>query len=384
MQLTIFSFVTVLLCFSVFVILVRLFLAITGYEIYIDPGLLIFFILTPLFRLVLPVEFGFSRDVFSAELYPWISRLATTHLSLGTFSVPWLHVLFFVWIVGAILRFCLVLKVCREKTECYRLIAYVSDDRFEHIFRKYRVKPVKVAETAHMDGAMTYRMGNPVIVLSKDRPSGSADSMIGHEMGHIVHGDLRIKWIVEIATSIFWWVLPVYIIRAQANNSMEIRADRFALARLSCEEREKYTKLLMNEIKRRSQPKKKVFLMNSLFWNSTLRNLKKRLRAIRLMNEKPKRLAWVTGIVVALSISFMLLSVSFVIRPTFRESGYLDIDVENVIDVEDRGYYLVKGSNGGYTMYYDGEFIGEILSDTLDGGLEDLPVYENGREGGEE
>ena len=163
-----------------------------------------------------------------AELYinSVISKFPVTSVA----SFNWIEV---IWCVGAIvtafafliphIRFCQVNKTAIP-VEDDKLNAWIAE---HHIKRRVQVK-----QAENIKIPVTYGILAPVILLPKSLKQSDEEQLrfvLVHELTHIKHFDVLLKWLLFAAVSIHWFNPFVWIMYVLANRDIELSCDETVL-----------------------------------------------------------------------------------------------------------------------------------------------------------
>jgi bla regulator protein BlaR1 len=145
-------------------------------------------------------------------------------------SFNWIEV---IWSVGAIITavafliphicFCHVNKAAIPM-EDVKLNAWISEHRIK---RRVRVK-----QSENIKIPVTYGILKPVILLPKSLKQSDEEQLrfvLVHELTHIKHFDILLKWILLVAVSMHWFNPFVWIMYVLANRDIELSCDETVL-----------------------------------------------------------------------------------------------------------------------------------------------------------
>lgn len=71
-------------------------------------------------------------------------------------------------------------------------------------------------------------------------------NILRHEVSHLKHFDIAVKWLTMIAVSIHWFNPFIYLIRKEINNICELACDEAVIKNLSAEEKQDYGDTLID------------------------------------------------------------------------------------------------------------------------------------------
>lgn len=145
-------------------------------------------------------------------------------------SFNWLKL---VWFLGAVvtaltfliphIRFCYGNKTATP----------VKDDILNALIEKYHIKRrIQVKQSENIKIPVTYGILKPIILLPKSLESSNEEQLkfvFLHELNHIRHFDVLLKWFLFAAVSIHWFNPFVWLMYILANRDIELSCDEMVL-----------------------------------------------------------------------------------------------------------------------------------------------------------
>ncbi len=118
-----------------------------------------------------------------------------------------------------------------------------------------------------------------------------------HELSHLKHVDIGIKWLILIATSVHWFNPLIYFIKKEVNRVCELACDEAVIKNLNAEEKQAYGDALISVVAERKYP---IWVLQATMCEEK-KSLKERLVAIMNHNKK-SRLAIVMSAVLLAAV----------------------------------------------------------------------------------
>ena len=194
------------------------------------PVLVVFYLLS-VGRMVLPVEFPFSREV---PLRSWFSTavqaVCIEEHQLGDFGWTWAQAACVCWAaVGIILLLWFSFRYWRAVRRMTQSLA--RDPLAEEILQSIRKESkrslkVQVFRTERASTPMGVGIFRRKIILPcGEIPAQELEYILRHEYTHFLHGDLWVKLLTQVYCCLFWWNPLVYLLRRDLPQILESRCD---------------------------------------------------------------------------------------------------------------------------------------------------------------
>jgi beta-lactamase regulating signal transducer with metallopeptidase domain len=367
-----FTLLTTILTASLIATALNLCLSKSKYELSFSPKLLLAALLIPFVRVMLPIEFSFTKKIHSHKVIPFMYDTLKMQIVAG---VTISQVLLFVWLSGAVfsfaikaIQYCKVSRCFRHQPNCAdsETKEFISDSlRLANVKKRY----IKLVRSQFIREPIIYGIWNPVIVMPEKVFADKTFlyDVLAHEINHYAHGDLLFKWILELASSFYWFLLPVQKLKKHIYTIMEIHADYYAVNQKDNLGKASYLqKLLTMHMEKQKSSTRDAFAITSFSYGDR-KSLVRRFNAINSAGEIKAKKAKKSLILLAVLLLVIGLSYSFVVQPyALRDNA------KDTFALSDGGYYLKCIDGGSYGLYLNEEYI--CIVDTLNGELRDLPI----------
>lgn len=325
------------------------------------PVLVVFYLLS-VGRMVLLVEFPFSREV---PLRSWFSTavqaVCIEEHQLGDFGWTWAQAACLCWAaVGIILLLWFSFRYWRAVRRMTQSLA--RDPLAEEILQSIRKESkrslkVQVFRTERASTPMGVGIFRRKIILPcGEIPAQELEYILRHEYTHFLHGDLWVKLLTQVYCCLFWWNPLVYLLRRDLPQILEIRCDMAVTKDYTVSQKAEYLQTIVNSLKRMGKERdtSRQFLVSTrLLASEDSLSLVERFRLIS-GGQEPRRLmaaSLVTGALCLLFVSYL-----FIFQSAYEpgEQDYLDISSNPFLVVDFGEAYLVKHSDGTYSLVTEG------------------------------
>ena len=294
------------------------------------PVLVVFYFLS-VGRMVLPVEFPFSREV---PLRSWFSTavqaVCIEEHQLGDFGWTWAQVACVCW---AAVRIILLLwfsfrywRAVRRMTQSLArdpLAEEVLQSIRKESKRNLKVQVFRTEQASTPMGVGIFR--RKIILPCGEIPAQELEYILRHEYTHFLHGDLWVKLLTQVYCCLFWWNPLVYLLRRDLPQILEIRCDMAVTKDYTVSQKAEYLQTIVNSLKRMGKERdtSRQFLVSArLLASEDSLSLVERFRLIS-GGQEPRRLmtaSLVTGALCLLFVSYLFIF----------QSAY-DPDMEDVL-----------------------------------------------------
>lgn len=303
-------------------------------------------------RMLIPVEFPWTKIIFGGALYNRIYYFSCIERNIGNY-ISVFDLLCLIWYSGTLL----ILS--------YYVIQYVKIARY---FGKMPVqrnsKAAQIVDTSwngskKPDILQTAAVKTPcclgilrkkIIIPDKPYTEEQLRFILLHECSHLKNNDILVKNLINILCALYWWNPCVYLLKRDLSQSLEIRCDLTAVKELDNQLKGDYLAVILSEYKDNLKTRNSVGLH---YDNPKL--LLERFQLVanerRVLVKKGNILAWV------ISICLLLMSYSFIFQTEY-EAPREDIETEqNAYEVNTSNSYLIKTDDGTYFLHFQNKDI---------------------------
>lgn len=329
-------------------------------------------------RILVPIEFPFTKIVRSYSVYPAFRDLLNQNIITGdtiNIKISLGSLLLIIWVAGSLICF-LALLISNHRSHKKLILHRHPDAHLSELLSKHpKSDNVDIflfdkVSSPFMAGIFHPSIYIPDIGLSDEE----INVVLAHELSHYRNRDTLTKLSVYFMCCIFWWNLPLHFLRININFLLEVKSDMVAI-RESGNSQPVYFEFILSIAKKcQLITHKSAPTELSLFSSVRQSDLLKRFR--------------VTEKVIIPSVKSFLysLTVSLVFCITFLASYLVQLqpagfpaeqqDGIPIFDIDSSTSYLLKTGNK-YQLYIDGAFVCEFGPEILDiDDFKSLPIKE--------
>ena len=319
-------------------------------------------------RALIPLEFPFSRTILISEILPSIRDFMKHPFTLGTFSVKVSQLVFFFWVLIALI---MILRKFRLYFHMQKIIRSLPDCKDKVILKtmqslteKYpSAKYVRVVTADLNISPLVTGIKHPVILLPEYSFSPAEYRMIlEHEILHCIRHDILIKFTADILCSVYWWNPLFFLLRKKIFELIELGNDRHLTAFFSSDEKAAYMQCLTDIAKKICSYSVPFTLSFHYHEGKVLR------RRIRLIGSFGKSRRIRDGFVVGILLLFLWFSTSFTFEPYAmpEDSSYITLNKDNC--------YIIQ-NNELSDIYYQNELF--LTTDSIEYLNPDIPIFQS-------
>ena len=311
---------------------------------YLRTDFFTFLMAVIVLRLCLPFELPFTLSVKAAFPMNFISYFVWRELKPG-FNIETL--LLIIWFSGTVLflirylyktkSFNLKIETIIKKSEAY------ENDRYRDDINKYRI-------SIYIGGLIEYPMTvkDTVILIPESLINDdNFDNILKHEIQHVKNHDLFLKKAINIICCIFWWFVPVYIIRKNFDILLEMRVDNEVTRNKDIGE---YAKSLV-EVKKKMLTSKVDKGLSVSMINEDSRTLEYRIKYLFAGNFKKRTSTLLLMIVLLLPFA----TNAVIFEPAFPSPYDNEPNVYDENEIKEKAY-IIRHKNGTYGLMIDGNY----------------------------
>lgn len=377
MIITVFSFVTSLLLFNIYIFLIAVIRPrnIFLFRFGIIPVVLL--ITACIFRLILFVELPFSKVLTSEVIYPAIVDFFTAEI----IGIHVYELLIAVWIIGSIynlqkyirqLIFLNKLSSSLMETQDKRIISCM-DEIMAESGKTARVKIIQCNEIAV---PMIAGFFKPVIFLPyTDFSDIGLKNILTHEWTHFLHKDAWTKLFVSAISIVFWWNPFMPVLKNELNQTIELRCDLRVISHMEQEDRLIYLESIIKIIKyanNNNLHKLRSSAVSTPFVAVKRdENILQRFSVVSNYDTCKRRNIFSSAVVCTLIVLSFVASYGVVLQPLYAPT--VEKTDEESFSITPESSYLVDNGDGTYSLYIDNNFIATVDNKNVEL-LSSLPI----------
>ena len=193
----------------------------------------------------------------------------------------------YLWLLGAIIVFMVNLTGYALFSKHIKKANKLATDEQNRILEtllngRYKVKLVR---NDFVDTPMLLGLIRPYIIIPDvDYDEKQLKNILLHEISHLKHFDIAVKWLTMIAASIHWFNPFIYLIKKEINHACELACDEVVIKNLSPSEKQAYGDTLISVAAEHKYP----LGVLQVTMCEEKKSLKERLISIMNYNKKSK------------------------------------------------------------------------------------------------
>ena len=326
----------------------------------IGPNCMIVLLLMVVVRMLFPLEFWYTYDIWVWELLPDLQMALLYPVISSPVKVMIWQLLCLIWIVGA-------LAILLHKVIFYRrILRYISLLPKEMLVVEDVVGQQEMNVTYSKECKSPFLIGlkNPCLVLPESPYEKEQMRYIAlHELMHLRGKDIVWEIIIDLLCTIFWWNPVFGKLKKELFRLIEMRNDMRIIEQLSEEERVQYMECLKDVA---IQTPGKGVVFGVTFTQEDFKELKRRMNLIANVEMvcRWKQVVAVLIIGVCLFITTAVVVEPYKMLPE-EEAGGVPLTADNT--------YLIR-TGEQYEVYMNGEYI--FTTDDLKP-FRGVPVYDS-------
>ena len=345
MIITLYSVFTSMVWSSLFLMMFYVCLNNTRLLRYVGARALYFMIVMCLLRLVLPVEFSFTKVVAMPEVLNPIRDFFYT--DIPTYQGTVIAACVFVWaVVGLIL----MISVIARYYSYFRQVGKLQTSTTKQIRRiTNQIIPAKdksrVTVTLSTDTSVPLVGGfkKCVILLPlQDYTDKELALILEHEYNHIKHNDAYIRLFMQLICSIYWWQPMIWIIKFNLDKVLELLCD----SRVIGDNNDRNTILYGETILKFARTKSNHKISFVTFEFSYDKEMKQRFHLLFPFTAPCRNKMIISAFTTTMAVFLLVTSYLLVFQSDFYIPLTNEITVENPLVIE-------KNMDGNYTVYFE-------------------------------
>lgn len=302
-----------------------------------------------LFRLLFPLELPFTHSIYLGSIMNPIQSFFNFEFAPG---VNMLELFCSIWVVGICFFGFVYFRKIHNSKKVISIISQTAQKNkvssFIEIDAKYDY-PVWITDLVSIP--MVLGLNEIILIPRKNFSQSQIEVILRHEIQHVKNHDIYIKQFLNILMIIYWWFLPIYWLNNNLNLALEIRADAKATNGFSKKDILNYAYTLVDLEDRIDDI---TFIDKSLSTSANFLlqenscTLSYRINYLTKSNFKKKS----NAILLAFLVVLPFISNTIILEPWHDYPNQMDNTFSDN-DLIENGY-LVKNSDGTYTLFYNG------------------------------
>jgi beta-lactamase regulating signal transducer with metallopeptidase domain len=353
----------------------------TNYLIkYSTPALMLLLVLGVV-RVLLPLDFPFSRVISSYTVLPFIRDSMETDVFPGAGSLQLGWLLLGLWILGAVVVLLKSIFTIKRERKLHSQYTAQDNSRIKSIALSLGsdVRRLRLVVSADVPVPFATGILNPRIYLPNlDLPDSDWEFVLKHELEHLKSHDILIKLFYLLLSAVFWWNPVVHKFNKELDWLLELRCDARVTKNMNeAEKRSYFDSILavMTQLSPGNQCKAYVVSSALVKQGGVERQyfIEQRFHAVL---DREKGVSPAQKLIPVAIVALFLFSYCFIIQP----AGYpSESEREGGVFIYPDNSYVKVGGDGSLKLFVDGEFYFILSRDELNNEpFKDLPVFEEG------
>lgn len=303
-------------------------------------------------RMVVPVEFPWTKIIFGGTLYNRIYYFFCIERHIGNCTSVF-DLLRWIWYLGTILI------LLHYLIQYAKIARYFGEMPLQRNSRAAQIvdtiwngsKKPDILQTATVKTPCCFGiLRKKIIIPDKRYTEEQLRFILLHECSHLKNNDILVKNLINILCALYWWNPCVYLLKKDLSQSLEIRCDLTAVKELDNQLKGDYLAVILSEYKNSLKAANSAELR---YDNPKL--LLERFQLVanerRVLVKKGNILAWI------ISGCLLFISYSFIFQTKY-EAPREDIETEqNAYEVNINNSYLIKTDDGTYFLHFQNKDI---------------------------
>lgn len=303
-------------------------------------------------RMIIPVEFPWTKIIFGGELYNRIYYFSCVERNLGN-DISVFDLLCLLWYAGT---FLIILRYVIQYVKIARFFGGMPVQRNSNAAQIVDAvwngsKKPDIIQTAAVRTPCCFGiLRKKIIIPDKPYTEEQLRFILLHECSHLLNHDILVKNLINILCALYWWNPCVYLLKKDLSQSLEIRCDMTAVKELDHQLKGDYLAVILSEYKDSLKTRNSAGLH---YDNPNL--LLERFQLVanerHVLVKKGNIPVWV------ISGCLLFISYSFIFQTEY-EAPREDIETEQeAYEVNTSNSYLIKTDAGTYFLHFQNKDI---------------------------
>lgn len=255
----------------------------TGFGLSALVLLYLFSIMRILFPLELPrvIELGID------EMYPEIYRFLTTDHSYGEhLNFSYLDALVYIWLAGVVILTIRYIANCHKTMRSITKYASLCGQREYTLLDAVKRdigKSMKVSLCTVPNISVPFGIGifrKTILLPQNNFTDRELYYILLHEYTHFLNHDIPVKMMVSVFCCIFWWNPVAYLLKADLEQTLEMKCDASVARYLDTQGKAAYLRTIVGVIKRSSPKRPMPYTSTALFQSGRMLDIKERFDVV--------------------------------------------------------------------------------------------------------
>lgn len=186
-----------------------------GHKLF-KADFIVIFILVTVLRLLFPFEYSFTKTI--TAFYKIMNPLMNVILRNRVLGSPVWKWLIIIWGVGSVLMLIKLIITYHKGEMVYKEI-------LQTIKNKHTYNNIPVYVSPLVTEPMIMGVHKAILLPDIEFKEKQLDYILKHELIHIRNHDGLLKLCINILSAIYWWFIPIYILKQDFQLFQEVRVD---------------------------------------------------------------------------------------------------------------------------------------------------------------
>ena len=353
MRITLFSFFSSVFWSSILIIGIYFFRKMNRFKTSFGLWALVLLYLFGIVRIFLPLELPFVIELGVPHVYPQIYRFLTTSHSCGThLHFSYFSALVFIWLFGMCLLLLRYLYFYRKALQSItKYVALCGQREYEllKIVKRGAGKEINVSLYSVPNISVPFGMGvfrKTILLPQNSFTDRELYYILLHEYTHFLNHDISVKVMVSVFCCIFWWNPIVYLLKADLEQTLEMKCDAAIAHYLDTRGKADYLRTIVSVMKQSSTEKLILYSSTTLFNANRTVDIKERFDVVMHCGTERDRMLLHIG-TLFVCICVLILSYTIIPQPTFKAPTSTE---PNVVDFDSSNSYIRQDNDGKYWL----------------------------------
>lgn len=319
---------------------------------------LVLLYLFSIMRILFPLELPHVIELGIDAVYPEIYRFLTTDHSYGEFlNLSYLDALVCIWVVGiSILTVRYIISYHRAVRSITKYASPCGPREYTSLdaVKRDTGKSMEVSLCTVPNISVPFGIGifrKTILLPQNNFTDRELYYILLHEYTHFLNRDIPVKMMVSVFCCIFWWNPVVYLLKADLEQTLEMKCDASVARYLDAQGKAAYLRTIVGVIKQSSAKRPTPYTSTALFKTGRMLDIKERFDVVMSYEVRHDRMLSQIALFLIGACVFVL-SYSVIPQPVFD----IPISIEpNTISFDSSNSFVLHDKEGNYWLCIDAE-----------------------------
>ena len=314
---------------------------------------LVLLYLFSIMRILFPLEMPHVIELGIDEVYPEIYRFLTIdHLYGEHLNVSYLDALVCIWVAGTGI---LTIHYIVNYHKAMRSITKYASPGGQHEYTSLDTvkrdigKSMKVSLCTVPNISVPFGIGifrKTILLPQNNFTDRELYYILLHEYTHFLNRDIPVKMMVSVFCCIFWWNPVVYLLKADLEQTLEMKCDASVARYLDAQGKAAYLRTIVGVIKQSSAKRPTPYTSTALFKTGRMLDIKERFDVVMSYEVRHDRMLSQIALFLIGACVFVL-SYSVIPQPVFDPPASME---PNSINFDSSNSYVLQDQDGYYWL----------------------------------